>query len=177
MKALWALLAAALVTAGTGVGAVAAANQTGTGYSPLIYPSPVAAAHEGALSTCPNPRGLVPFTSSTVRAAAREAGDFGQATRQAERLVSDRSFWSTLRESGPHPLGQGQHDVAQPASGTTGPGHLIIGHSCGSRLLRDTETVVLIPLQPDGQPQNCTACRTHLYYVDRLGHALLYFLY
>lgn len=176
MKALWALLVAALVVAGTGVGAVAAAGRAEPHFSPLIYPAPVAAAHDGALPTCPNPRGLVPFTSATVRAAAQEAGDFGRATRQAERLASDRSFWSTLREPGPS-LSQGERDAAQPASGTTGPGHLIIGYSCGSRLLRDTETVVLVPLQGNGQPQNCAACRAHLYYVDRLGHALLYFLY
>jgi hypothetical protein len=99
------------------------------------------------------------------------------AKPQAERLASDRSFWSTLRGSSHSLVSLGERYAAQPASGTTGPGFIIIGHSCGSQLLRETETVVLVPLQANGQPQNCAACRAHLYYVDRLGHALLYFLY
>jgi hypothetical protein len=37
--------------------------------------------------------------------------------------------------------------------------------------------VVIVPLQADGQPQTCLACRANFYYIDRLGHALLYFVY
>lgn len=71
---------------------------------------------------------------------------------------------------GTHLIGlDGQPYGLQASSGTTGPGLLIIGHSCGARLLRETETVALVPI-PNG-------VRVHFYFIDRLGHALVYFLY
>jgi hypothetical protein len=173
VKGFLTLLVATLLATGT-AGAAGAAGNGGPHFSPSIYPTPVAA-RTGALSACPNPRGLEPFTPAAVHRAVRQASGFTGAGVAAERLESDRSFWPQLRP-GP-PLGRPMADEAQAASGTIGPGHIIIGHSCGTRLLGETETVVLIPLQANGQPQDCLACRAHFYYIDRLGHALLYFLY
>ena len=176
MKGLLALVVASLLLAGAQVEAGAAAR-----LSPSVYPAPVPVVHTGALSSCPNPRGLVPFTSTAVRAAEAEASDYLQTSRAAERLVADRSFWSSIRgignEVGRAQAATGGPFAAEPAGGATGPGHLIIGHSCGTRLLRRTETVVMVPLQADGQPQTCDACRASFFYVDRFGHALLYFVY
>ena len=177
VKGLLALVAATLLA--TGVAASAAASTTGPRVSSSIYPAPVPVVHAGALSSCPNPRGLVPFTPAAVRAAETEAGDYLKASLAAERLVADRSFWSSIqpRTAVSPQAASAQPFAAEPASGATGPGHLIIGHSCGARLLDKTETVEIVPLQADGQPQTCLACRANFYYVDRLGHALLYFVY
>jgi hypothetical protein len=174
VKGLLALVVAALLVAGVAAEAGAAPR-----LSPSVYPTPVPAVHTGALSACPNPHGLVPFTSNAVRAAAAEASAYLRVSLAAERLVSDRSFWSSIqpRTQGPSSAASAEPFAAEPASGATGPGHLIIGHSCGTRLLRRTETVVIVPLQADGQPQACLACRTSFFYIDRLGHALLYFVY
>ena len=176
VKGFLALVAATLLAVGVAGGAAAA---PGPRVSRSIYPAPVAAVHAGALSTCPNPRGLVPFTAAAVRAAETEASDYLTVSLAAERLVSDRSFWLSIqpRTTGPTQTASDEPSAAEPAKGTTGPGHLIIGHSCGTRLLGETETVEIVPLQANGQPQTCLACRAHFYYIDRLGHALLYFVY
>jgi hypothetical protein len=174
VKGLLALVVAALLVVGAQAAADAAAR-----LSPSVYPAPVPVVHTGALSSCPNPRGLVPFTPTAVHAAAFEAGDYLRVSLAAERRASDRSFWSSIqpRTAGSRQVSWDGPFAAEPASGATGPGHLIIGHACGAPLLRRTETVEIVPLQADDQPQTCLACRTRLFYIDRLGHALLYFVY
>jgi hypothetical protein len=173
VKGLLALVVATLLVAGAAGDAAGAAARL----SPSVYPAPVPVVHTGALSSCPNPRGLVPFTPTAVRAAAHEASDYLQVSLAAERLVSDRSFWTSIQPRTQGPSSSAEPFAAEPAIGATGPGHLIIGHSCGTRLLDRTETVVIVPLQANGQPQTCLACRASFFYIDRLGHELLYFVY
>jgi len=121
----------------------------------------------------------VAFTPAAVANAVQEAGDFPNASNATERLASDRSFWPRLHGSKPG-FGLIATDTFSPEPhvgvGVGGPAFYLIERSCGSRVVKATESVVLVPLQPDGQAQNCD-CRVSLFYIDRQGHAMLYFLF
>lgn len=148
-------------------------------FPPNIYPPPVRGAPSGYPSLCPNPKGTEPFTANAVKAAVRETDDFLKVSIGAEKLVADRSFWPQLhkREPGFGLVSKFGSYVAQATTLSSGPGAVLVRHSCGAALLGRTQEVVLVPLLPDGQPQRCAACRVHFYYVDRQGRVLLYFLY
>lgn len=173
MKVVAALVVALLLQLGANAGAASSLPSS-------TYPPPIAAAHHGYLKECPNPEGIVPFTSTAVASAVREAADFPTASRAAQQLASDRSFWPMLHGSKPG-FGLLTGDIAYSSEpigvGVHGPALYLIERSCGDRLVKATETVVLVPLQPDGQPQNCSDCRVRLLYIDRHGRPLLYFLF
>jgi len=174
----WVAVFLSVVLVGIGIGAVSTAGANPSFPSP-IYPVPVASARHGYLALCPNPKGIVSFTATAVKVAVRETEQFPKASADMEKLASDRSFWPKIHGSKPG-LGivtVGNSFSASSESGVGGPAADLINRSCGSRLLKTTQTVALIPLQANGEQQNCADCVVRFFYIDRQGHALLYFVF
>lgn len=173
------LLIAVLVTIGIGIGAESAIG-SGTNFPSLIYPSPVAGAPHEYLAQCPNPKGLESFSSAAIRQAVAVTKDFSTAGLNMKKSESDPSFWATLSTT---KFGPGSNPgfsafTAQAARALRGgPAYFLIKNSCGAQLIHETQAVVLIPLRSNGQEQSCEACRTGFYFIDRMGHPLLYFTF
>lgn len=176
MKRLAVFLSVVLVGIGVGAGSTASANPS---FPLSIYPVPVEGARHGYLAQCPNPKGIVPFTATAVKIAIRETDHFPKVSADVEKLASDRSFWTKIHGSKPGfgLITVGSSFSAKPESGVGGPAGDLINRSCGPRLLKRTQTVALIPLQPNGEQQNCDDCVVRFFYIDRQGHALLYFVF
>jgi hypothetical protein len=128
-----------------------------------------------ALLACPSPKGLVPFTAHTKTAADHEAATFDRVSLTADLHISAQSWWPQVRE-------MWKAQLASPdiqLSGTVRPGvplaqtaySVLIPTKCGRKLVADSLMVTLIPLQ---QP---TSTGTELFFLNRDGRALVYFVY
>jgi hypothetical protein len=145
-------------------------------YSPLIYPSPIPAKTSAALAQCPNPKGLIAFTPLATSHAKRETSQVAVGKLPATKLKTDPSLWSSLatfnsrHASKPTPQFPGK-ELAKGVP--SAPGATIVASSCGKGLIAKTEVIEVLPLNSPGV-RTCNDCTADYYYIDRLGHALLY---
>jgi hypothetical protein len=157
-------------TAGAGVASGAAAS---SGFPPLIYPPPVHG--RGAVSSCPNPEGLDPFTASVTSAAVESASRYDRVSEAVDLRASDRAWWPqvrTLWHTG-KPAKGAANQVVDGSEPLDRSGYAVIARfSCGKSLVSRSLQVTIGP-----RHMRCDACRSQLWFVDRRGHALLYYVY
>lgn len=163
---------AVLLAAMAGVGVASAAAASG-GFPSSVFPPPVHG--RGAVSLCPNPEGLVPFTPVVTSAAVESARRYDRVSEAADIRASDRAWWPHIRTTwrtgkpqkgmanqvveGAEPLGESDYSV-------------IARFSCGQSLVSKSLQIAIGP-----RHTRCDACRSQLWFVDRRGHALLYYVY
>ncbi len=139
------------------------------------YPQPVHS-RGGALAACPSPAGAERFTAAVRTAAITIAGRYDRVSEATDLRNSDRAWWPDVRRmwrSGSPGRGV-SYQVVTGAS--VGPGIAysgVIAYSCGRRLASDSLSVYLGPRRRHG----CDACISSLFFVDRRGHPLIYYLY
>jgi hypothetical protein len=158
-------------TAGAGVASGAAASG---GFPPSIYPPPVHG--RGAVSPCPNPEGLDPFTPSVTSAAVESANRFLQVSEAIDLHDSDRAWWPQVRAMWRRrgtPAKGLENQVVDGSEPLDSSGYAVIARfSCGQSLVSKSLQVTIGP-----RHMRCDACRSQLWFVDRRGHALLYYVY
>jgi hypothetical protein len=164
-----------LVAATSGLGA---ATATGSSKSPPAgYPAPVAS-HGGALTACPNPAGLEPFDTKTASLAVRIASSYDRTSLANDLRQSDRSWWPQVREMWRSP--KSANGVVSQAVYRSGPAEksaysVIVRFSCGANLIAESLTVGMGPHQT--RSMHCSACVSTLFFVNRRGRPLIYYLY
>jgi hypothetical protein len=154
-----------------GVASAAPAHQ----FPGSVYPPPVAS-RGGALAACPNAAGLERFDPATTKLAVRIAGGYDRTSLAVDLGNSDRAWWPEVRQmwrSGE----SGQGVDSQVVEGSQPGPHIafavIVRYACGSKLLAKSLTVGIGPRYRHG----CDACVSSLFFVDRRGRALIYYLY
>ncbi len=166
----------ALLVAATGGIGVAAA--TGSGSFPSgTYPAPVAS-HGGALTACPNAAGLEAFDNKTAGLAVRIASNYDRTSLANDLRHSDRAWWPQVRQMwrSQKPV----NGVVNQAVYRSGPAEstaysVIVRFSCGAGLIAKSLTVGIGPHQT--RSMHCSACVSTLFFVDRRGRPLIYYLY
>jgi hypothetical protein len=157
-------------TAGAGVASSAAALG---GFPPSIYPPSVHG--RGAISSCPTPEGLDPFTPSVTRAAVESASRYDRISKAVDLGASDRAWWPQVRtmwRTG-QPANGAENQVVDGSEPLDSSGYGVIARfSCGQSLVSRSLQVTIGP-----RHARCDACRSHLWFVNRHGHALLYYVY
>ncbi len=159
--------------------ATGAAAATARQFPVSVYPPPVKARAGGALAACPNPAGLERFNGTTTKLAVRIASSYGRISLAHDLRNSDRAWWSQVRHmwhSG-KPSEEALHQVVygsgEPLSKS--PYAVIVRYSCGQSLVASSLTVRIGPRQT--HPPYCEACISSMFFVDRRGRALIYYLY
>lgn len=153
--------------------AVAAAGEARS-----VYPPPVRSMG-GALEACPNPAGLERFTEGARNAARRDALRYGRVSLAVDLADSDRAWQPSVRamwasaSTRPAP---GSTVVRKVQNATSNGYRVIVRRSCGQALVRRSLTVTVGPTPVPGTPP-CEACAENMFFVDRRGHALIYFVY
>jgi hypothetical protein len=162
---------ALLVATTVGV-SVATAAASGT-FPSSIYPPPVRG--RGAVSPCPNPAGLERFTRPVRRAAVASASRYDRVSEAVDLRASDRAWWPHVRHmwrTGKPGTGF-ENQVVEGSEGLRRSAYaVIVRFSCGRSLVSLSLQVGIGP-----HDMNCDACRSQLWFVDRRGHALLYYVY
>jgi len=162
------------VGVGTAVAAVAVDQ-----FPASVYPQPVAATPDHALALCPNPSGLESFSTRASTAAVRAAKAYDRASLATDLRNSDRAWWPNVRKmwASGHP-GTGVENrvvLGSGPTGTRGGFSVFMGPACGAATLAKSLMVTIGP--PQSPPNVCDGCRSHLFFVDRNGRPLIYFLY
>ncbi len=170
------MLVWSVVLAGAVVVSVAAA----VGQLPVAeYPPPVKARAGGALAACPNPAGLERFSSTTAKTAVRIAGAYERVSVANDLRNSDPAWWPQVRDawrSGKPPKEALKRVVYGAGEPLARNGYsVIVRFSCGGALVAKSLIVGIGPRQT--HPPYCSACISRLFFVDRRGRALIYFLY
>ena len=138
------------------------------------FPSPLYPASTHArgsdLAACPSTAGLKPFDAAGIAQARQVAAQYNAYTSSfwGDLHNSDRSWWSGVVYDWTSDYDNDTHTVGQawPASlDTFAPA---VAHACGEALVRDSEVVVETPSAYSWQV-------THLFFLDRDGHPLVYF--
>jgi hypothetical protein len=135
----------------------------------------VPSAAGGALAACPNPAGLAPFGRRSKDSALRAASRYGRVSLAVDLRDSDRAWWPRLRElwRSDNPSAGAPGEVAGGLSAGPRTAYAaVVGFSCGSALVRKSIAVYLAPRQR----HNCDACVSSLYFIDRRGRALIYWV-
>jgi len=89
------LVCSTVLIAAMASGTVATGAAASGSFPPLIYPSPVVG--RGAVSPCPNPAGLQPFTRSATAAAVASARRSLRISEAVDLRNSDRAWWPQVR--------------------------------------------------------------------------------
>jgi hypothetical protein len=166
----WLLWSVAMASV-AGVAAASAADQL----AGSVYPAPVAS-RGGALSACPNPAGLERFDRTTTKLAVRIAAGYDRTSLAADLRDSDPAWWPQVRQmwrSGRPALGVDSQVVEGWQPGPKIAFAVIVRFACGPKLLAQSLTVGIGPRYRHG----CDACVSSLFFVDRRGRALIYYLY
>ena len=157
-------------TAGTGVASGTASSR----FPPSVYPPPVHG--RGAVSPCPNPEGLAPFTPSVTSAAVESANRYLQLSKAIDLRASDQAWWPQVRAMWRRrgkPAKGLENQVVDGSEPLDRSGYAVIARfSCGQSLVSKSLQVTVGP-----RHMRCAACRSQLWFVDRRGHALLYYVY
>jgi hypothetical protein len=158
-----------------GVAAAAAASQ----FPVSVYPPPVKARAGSALTACPNPAGLERFNSRATKLAVRVAGTYQRISLAEDLRNSDRAWWPEVRHTwrsgkpSKEALNQVAYGSGSPLSNNSYS--VIVRFSCGQSLVARSLVVGIGPRQT--HPPYCSACISTLFFVDRRGRALIYYLY
>jgi len=164
----------AVLIGSTAIGAGAA----GTAYPPSVYPPPVEARPGGGLAACPNQSGLETFGVAATRLAVGIADTYDRHSLRSDLRNSDRAWWPEVRRtwrSGKPGRGV-TYQVVYGSEPLSRSGYsVIVRSSCGSALVAKSLLVNIGPRQT--HPPYCEACISQLFFVDRRGRALIYYLY
>ena len=161
-----------LLAATTGFGVASAAAASG-GFPSSVFPPPVHG--RGAVSRCPNPEGLVAFTPSVTSAAVASARRYDRISETADLRASDRAWWPQIRTMwrAAKPETGIENQVVEGSERLGESDYSVIARfSCGQSLVSKSLQVAVGP-----RHMRCDACRSQLWFVDRRGHALLYYVY
>jgi hypothetical protein len=157
-------------TAGASVASGAAASG---GFPRSVYPPPVHS--RGAVSPCPNLEGLDLFTPSVTTAAVESASRYDRASEAVDLRAADRAWWPHVRtiwRTGRPGKGV-ESQVVDGSEPLDRSGYaVIVRFSCGQSLVSRSLQATIGP-----RHMRCSACRSQLFFVDRRGHALLYYVY
>jgi hypothetical protein len=148
-------------------------------FPPSLYPPPVPAAPGHGLGLCPNPSGLETFTVRTARLALRVAATYDHKSLDTDLRNSDRAWWPQVRRmwASGHPGKGVAFRVVLGAEPTAKSAYAVfMGPACGASTLAKSLMVSVGPRQPVRGP-HCVACNSQLFFVDRQGRALIYYLY
>jgi len=140
------------------------------GFSSSLYPLPTPALGSG-IASCPSGEGLEPFNATAIGAARASARQFNAFTSSfyGDLQSSDKSWWRQLIEEW---VGVGYnsdtHTVVsvQPATLDTFAG--AVAHACGRKLVEDSLVI-------DVGPSAYSFQVSHLYFLNRGAHPLIYF--
>jgi len=125
------------------------------------------------MALCPSAAGLEPFTPAAIELAGTEAGLYGRLSLATDLRDSDRAWWPTVkrmwRTQGKHLVGQ---SVLESGPAATSGYQVFLDPACGAGIVAKSIVVTIGPFD-----QNCNACRSHLFFVDRRGRPLAYYLY
>jgi hypothetical protein len=163
----------AVLIATTAGAAVASGAGASSGFPPWIYPPIVHG--RGAVSSCPSPEGLDPFTASATSAAVESASRYDRVSEAVDLRASDRAWWPQVRALWHRgkPAKGAANQVVDGSEPLDRSGYAVIARaSCGQSLVSRSLEVTIGP-----RHMRCDACRSQLWFVDRLGHALLYYVY
>jgi hypothetical protein len=140
------------------------------GFPASIYPA-APAARGTDLQSCPNGEGLEPFDANAIAAARASARKFNAYTSSfyGDLQSSDPSWWkSVFAEWVGYGYDRDNHTVlsVQPAGRDTFAA--AVTHACGENLLQQSLVV-------DVGPSAYSFQVSHLYFLNRRGHPLIYF--
>jgi hypothetical protein len=144
-------------------------------FPPSIYP-PSVHSRGGALAACPSPAGAERFTAAARTAAITIASRYDRVGEATDVRNADRAWWPNVRHmwrSGGPGRGVSYQVVSGARIGPELAYSTVIAYSCGRRLASDSLSVYLGPRQRHG----CDACVSSLFFIDRRGHPLIYYLY
>jgi hypothetical protein len=161
-----------LIAATVGGGLASGAAASGV-FAPSVYPPP--APSHGAVAPCPSPDGLEPFSAPATSAAVASAGRYDKVSEAVDQRASDRAWWPQVRtmwRTG-RPAKGVRSQVVDGSEPLSRSGYaVIVNASCGRSLVSLSLQVTVGP-----RDMRCDACRSQLWFVDRRGHALLYYAY
>ena len=125
--------------------------------------------------TLPNPDGLRAFTPLVTSAAIASAGRYDRVSEAVDLRASDRAWWAAVQalwHTG-RPAKGAEDQVVDGAEALGRSGYaVIVRASCGNALVARSLQVTIGP-----RHTRCAACRSQLFFVNRRGHALLYYVY
>jgi hypothetical protein len=162
-----------------GLVATAAAARRSGEFPALLYPPPVAAVPDHALALCPNHRGLEPFTSNAMKLALRMAARYDRRNLETDLHNSDRAWWPDVRRMWRtrRPGSDIRNGIVLGSEPTARIGFdVFMGPACATTTLKKSFTVTIGPNQT-GAGMHRNACNSHLFFIDRRGRPLIYFLY
>lgn len=139
-----------------------------SGFPLRLYPQPHHARSGRAPSACPSPRALRHFTAKTRAAAIGAAQRIDVGPLWDGLRLSDRAWWPGLYEDqidGQYE--QGLHRVLDVEPATADPYAAAVARACGRGLLERSLAVTIGPGVFSDQV-------SHLYFLDRDGHPLVY---
>lgn len=158
--------------------ALVSVSAVGAKHLDALHPSPVKATPGHAVALCPNPSGLQVFTAVALQRAAREADAYGRRSLAADLANTDRAWWPhvhALWKTGT--ARKHSTDVVVGSEPATRSGFAVfLRPACGAGTLKRTLMVTVGPSQTGSGP-HCDACNAHLFYVERRGQPLLWFIY
>ena len=166
VTAVWVVLVALTAQAG------AQANP----YPASVYPSPVASKGQ-ALSLCPSAAGLEPFDAAATSLARKAAGQYVRKSLGTDLRDSDRAWWPTVKRMWKSRTQDVAGRVVLGSEPAADNGYKVfLEPSCGSAIVRRS---LIVTIGPDrsGPGPHCNACRSSLFFVDRGGRPLAYYLY
>jgi hypothetical protein len=148
--------------------ATAALAATAT-FPTRYYPAPVAS-KGGALSQCPSPAGLEPFSAASVKAAKLAAASYPSVNETAALALSDQANWPQVQRiwtnSSFAPNSQtvmSSEPLAKSAYGA------VVRGSCGQALVPLTQLVIT-----GTKGSKCIACQSRMFFLNRRGRVLVY---
>lgn len=167
-----------VVPAAIALGAASwAAGAIGTVFPPSVYPPSMTAAHNGALGRCPSESGVEAFAPA-LRAHVRPiVATYGRVDEQTDLKNSDRAWWPQVTKLWKLHRGRNTSTLVrkiEPASKS--PYALIVRHSCGSNVLGRSLAVTAIP-PPAPYAKPCSACAITVFFLERRGHPLIYYVH
>ena len=143
-----------------------------------LHPPPVTANPGHAVALCPDPRSLQLFTSVAKRRAAREADAYGRRSLALDLANADQAWWPHVRALWKTRAARkhSSYVVLGSEPATRSGFAVFLRPACGTSTLQRTLMVTVGPSQAGPGP-HCDACNVHLFYVERRGRPLLWFIY
>jgi hypothetical protein len=137
------------------------------GFPAALYPEPLPPSVGSQLTACPAPTGLQAFDPAARAAAITTAQLIDTGFYQGLRR-SDRSWWAGLYTDQIDGLyGGGRHKLESVSPAADDIYAPAIRHACGAALLQHSLAIIVGHSDYSDQV-------SHLYFLDRGGHALLY---
>jgi hypothetical protein len=139
-----------------------------SGFRATVYPDPHLPRVPGGPQMCPSSRGLVPFNATATAEASRIAAEVNSSSLPSDLHNSDRAWWASdfqLLEGGD--VG-GQHTVVSSRPASEDTFSAAVAAACGAQLVGDSLVV-------DIGRSSYSSEVSHLYFLDRDGHPLVYF--